>query len=285
MTIKLFYAHILRAVSQPNLAERSSRNQRLISPSLSLLLGWHGPSKWCRDLWCAKIESKECHLRWRKGNSAGGKGLDWNVGVCDRDARVRRREWVEGGGGETETFLKAGTAAVTESLEVLTCIWAACQPEQTRVPLPSTAVQLESFAASHSRAMISTHAETNYSRYSTNAAWEYIAFSPPAKRLKRPVNPLPAYLFSSEFDQDLWHALLSSHFVWLVYLCTSILLKNVWQISRFRSCYLLMVVSLCNISISTSNMNHAHPVFISVKQICFFNHPKSPFFFKNKWMS
>lgn len=143
MTIKVFYAHILRAVSQPNLAERSSRNQRLISPSLPLLLGWHGPSKWCRDLWCAKIESNECHLRWRKGNSAWGKGLDWNVGVRDRDARVRKREWAEGGGGETETFLKGGTAAVTESLEVLTCIWAACQPEQTRVPLPSTAVQLE----------------------------------------------------------------------------------------------------------------------------------------------
>lgn len=57
------------------------------------------------------------------------------MGVCDRDAREKG---VEGGGGETETFLKGGTAAVTESLEVLTCIWAACQPEPTRVPLPST---------------------------------------------------------------------------------------------------------------------------------------------------
>lgn len=60
--------------------------------------------------------------------------------------------------GETETFLKGGPAAVTESLKVLTCIWAGCQPEQTGVPLHSRTVQLESFAVSHSRAVIATHA-------------------------------------------------------------------------------------------------------------------------------
>lgn len=60
--------------------------------------------------------------------------------------------------GETETFLKGGPAAVTESLKVLTCIWAGCQPEQTGVPLQSRAVQLESFAVSHSTALIATHA-------------------------------------------------------------------------------------------------------------------------------
>lgn len=89
-----------------------------------------------------------------------------------------KRQGIEAelGGG---AFLKGGTAAVNESLEVLTCIRAACQPEQTLVPSPSRAVQLEDFAVSHSRAMIST----NYSRYSTNAAQEYIAFSPQTKCL------------------------------------------------------------------------------------------------------
>lgn len=60
--------------------------------------------------------------------------------------------------GETEKLLRRGPAAATESLKVLTCIWAGCQPEQTGVPLQSRAVQLESFAVSHSRAMIAMHA-------------------------------------------------------------------------------------------------------------------------------
>lgn len=138
MTIILLRAHFASCVTAQLGWTFLSEPAADLSPPL--LLGWHGPSKWCRDLWCAKIESKECHLRWRKGNSAwGGGSLDRNVGVCDRDARVRKGEWVEGGGRETETFLKGGTAAVTESLEVLTCVRAACQPEQTPVPLPSTA--------------------------------------------------------------------------------------------------------------------------------------------------
>lgn len=62
--------------------------------------------------------------------------------LCDtgdeRQRRPRRfgREWWQ---GEMKTYFKGGTA-VAESLEVLTCSWAACQPEHLPVyTVPSSA--------------------------------------------------------------------------------------------------------------------------------------------------
>lgn len=191
--------------------------------SLPLLLGWHGPSKWCRDLWCAKIESKECHLRWRKGNSAWGGGelgskrggvRSWCKGT---ERGVSRGRWR--GNGDIFEGRHCCSHRVSGSIDLRS----GCVPTRANAgSSPVHSVQLESFAVSHSRAMISTHAETNHSRYSTNAAWEYIAVSPPAKRLKRPVNPLPAYLFSSEFDQDLWHALFIESLFFFFFTCLSL---------------------------------------------------------------
>lgn len=47
-----------------------------------------------------------------------------------------------GSGGEMKTYFKrGGDTAVTESQEVLTCIWAACQSVQPPATVPSRVVQ------------------------------------------------------------------------------------------------------------------------------------------------
>lgn len=79
------------------------------------------------------------------------KGVNLGLKMVEIDPGARRGKAARIGelwrweGGETEKLLRRGPAAATESLKVLTCIWAGCQPEQTGVPLQSRAVQLESF--------------------------------------------------------------------------------------------------------------------------------------------
>lgn len=281
MTVKLFYAHILRAVSQPNLAERSSRNQRLVSPSLSCSDDTdHGSGAGICDV--AKIESEECHLRWRKGNSAWGKGLDRTAGVCDRDARVGEKGASLGrwrGNGDIFEGRHCCSHRVSGSIDLrLGCV-------PTRANSGSSPVH--SGAAGELCCVPFQSCDLNacgdkLQQIVNKCCMGIYHCLTSSETLAKACKSSPVYLFSSEFDQNLWRALFieSPFFFFELSICTSIPMKNVWQISRFHHCFSLMVVSLCNFSIGTSYLNHAHPVilfFLSVKQNCFINHPKSPF--------
>lgn len=83
---------------------------------------------------CEKF-AKWCFQMGDKREAGGGSAGFYALGVR--------------GGREMKTYFKGGTA-VPESLEVLTCSWAACQPEHPPVTILSRVVQLDSSSISHS---------------------------------------------------------------------------------------------------------------------------------------
>lgn len=105
-----------------------------------------------------EMEQSRCHIWLGKKETPLWKvcqvvGYRWIGGYVIHDRRRVSAEssalgW--GVAGEMKTYLSASTA-VAESVEVLTCSWAACQLKHLPAPLLSRGEQLESFAVSQTQ--------------------------------------------------------------------------------------------------------------------------------------